>query len=86
MQIAQYYHYGPMMDGWDGRYSWIGLLFGVLFLVLLILLIYYAIHTLSSHHRPTSTSYREPLDIARERYAKGDITKDEFAEIKKELT
>jgi len=30
-------------------------------------------------------SRRDPLEIAKERYAKGEITKDQFDEIKKNL-
>ena len=31
------------------------------------------------------TSHRDPLDIAKERFAKGEISKEELADIKKEL-
>ena len=37
-----------------------------------------------SQHR-TSSEEKSPLEIARERYAKGEITKEEFNEIKEEL-
>jgi uncharacterized membrane protein len=43
----------------------------------------YLVRTYAGHSHTTGT--RDPLDIARERYAKGEITKDEFAEIKREL-
>ena len=83
--FAQYYRdYGPMMDGRDHG-SWFHALFGLLFFVLLVLVAVYLIRASSSHNHAGPTSTHEPLDIARERYAKGEITKDEFSEIKKEL-
>jgi putative membrane protein len=34
---------------------------------------------------PRDTGERSALDIARERYARGEITRDEFQQIKKDL-
>ncbi|MFO0882277.1 MAG: SHOCT domain-containing protein [Candidatus Saccharimonadales bacterium] len=46
-----------------------------------ILLVVYKIAT-----KPAASQGNNPLDIARERYAKGEISKEEFTEIKKELS
>jgi putative membrane protein len=33
----------------------------------------------------STTEKRDPLDIAKERYARGDLSKEEFEQIKKDL-
>jgi putative membrane protein len=55
--------------------------------VLIIGLIVWGVIALVRHtgSGPTSSSNRNPLDIAKERYAKGEISKEEFERIKKDL-
>jgi putative membrane protein len=85
MQFAQYYqNYGPMMDRW-GHDSWIGAVFGLLFFLLIVALAILVLKTVASGRTSVQPHTREPLDIAKERYAKGEITKDELTEMKKEL-
>ncbi len=50
----------------------------------LIALIIWGIIKLS--RRSDSTSQHNPLDIAKERYAKGEISKEQFEQIKKDLS
>ncbi|MFC1915718.1 SHOCT domain-containing protein [Chloroflexota bacterium] len=47
-------------------------------------LIIWGVTRLSS--RGDSTLKHEPLDVANERYAKGEITKKEFEQLKKDLS
>lgn len=55
--------------------------------VVIIGLIVWGVIALVRHTGPLSESgsNRAPLDIAKERYAKGEITKEEFERIKKDL-
>ena len=67
-------YYGPM--GWFGGLwmiaFWIGIIWFIVWLV--------------ERSRGTGKqSDRTPLDIAKERYAKGEINKKEFESMKKEL-
>ena len=57
----------------------------ILVWVIIIGLIVWGVIALS---RRSSSGYRkqDPLDIARERYAKGEITKEQFEQIKRDLS
>lgn len=87
-QLAQYYRTqgGPMMDyGHDDGIGWIFLV-GFVVIALIVgaaLFITYkaATKTTAIQENPA----QDPLAIAKERLAKGEITKEEFADIKKAL-
>jgi putative membrane protein len=67
----------PIGMGW----WWI---FGVVFWGGIIALIVWGIAKLAK--RGDTASGRDPLDIAKERYAKGEISKKEFDQLKKDLS
>jgi putative membrane protein len=73
-----YFHEGM---GW-----W--MVFGGIWMVLfwggLIALIVWGVNRLS--RRGDSSRKQDPLDIAKERYAKGEISREEFEKIKMDLT
>ena len=70
----------------DGMGWW--MLFGGLWMFIfwggIIALIVWGIIKLSG--RGASTSKRDPLNVAKERYAKGEISREEFEQLKKDLS
>lgn len=86
MEFAQMFrrYDGPVMDGYNHHDSWVGAVVTLLVVLILAGVAVYLIRAFA-HHTNTQTEVRDPLDIARERFAKGEITKEELADIKKEL-
>lgn len=72
--------YGMNGMGWGMGFSW---LFGI---VLLILIIWAVTKGLNSGQNDISTENKSALDILKERYARGEINKEEFEEKKHVLS
>jgi putative membrane protein len=70
--------------GWWMLY---GAIMMVLFWGLIIWLAIWIIRGITRHeYHDRGPERRDPLDIAKERYAKGEISKEEFDRIKKDLS
>lgn len=86
------YGYGPQMMGWgDG---WHGMIFGPLFMIVILALVVGIVILLvrwlgPPWHGPGSRNYHrpahDPIDILRERFARGEIDKEEFEERRRVL-
>ncbi len=79
-----------MMWDWGSMWGWSGamVLMGIAMLVFwggIIALVIWLIVRLT-RSGPTPSQRGNALDIARERYARGEITKEEFDQIKKDLS
>ena len=78
-----------MMD-WNWGWGWGGMLIGGLFMLVfwggLIALIVWGITRAVQPSGGTPHYSKTPLDIAKERYARGEITKEEFEQIKRDLS
>ena len=75
------------MWNWGGL-GWgmmgLGIFWMVIFWGAIIALIVWGVRRFSCHN-VYRTSPNSPLDIAKERYAKGEITKEQFEQLKKDL-
>ncbi len=67
-----------------GWWAWFGGMWMIVFWAGLIALIVWAITRLT--RRGSSTPKDDALHIARQRYAKGELTKQEYEQIKKDLS
>lgn len=73
--------WGPMMQmhyGYGGMFMWI------IFLIVIALLIYFIVQARKTKGQ-TPTQNESPLDILKMRYAKGEITREEYERVKKDL-
>ena len=71
-----------MMNGMFGG-MWFGWIFGVVILAVII----WAVVRLNGNNRAgmNSSDYETPLDILKKRYARGEISKEQFEEMKRNL-
>ena len=73
---------GGMMN-WGGLgYGWWMPLGGASFLTILIVGLYLLF---SAYHKPERSSGSGPIEILKERYAKGEITEEQYKKMKKEV-
>lgn len=72
---------------WHGYYGggWPMLVGGFLFWGCIVALVAWAIHRLTGRRDDGPYHGKSPLDHLKERYARGEITKREFEEIKRDL-
>ena len=74
--------------GWGMGHGWgmgLGWLFMIAFWLLFILGVFYIIKLISSGGK-RGPSEESPVDILKKRYAKGEISKEEFEKIKEDIT
>jgi putative membrane protein len=72
----------PMMNGYGSGWGFIMMLFWLVFLIVIVVVM---VRLLKGHEIGTSHK-TDPIDIARERYAKGEINKEQFEQLKKDLS
>lgn len=76
-----------MMWEWSGMGWWMvfgGIIF-ILFWGLVVFLIVWGVRRLSGNSGTTGPGSNTAMDIARERYARGEITREQFEQLKRDL-
>lgn len=72
--------------GTHGGWGWLWMTLILFFLTGVVLLIIFLIRYIQgSEKRYLPPSHEEPLEIIKRRYAKGEITKEQFEQMKKDL-
>ena len=84
-QIAHRFN-GPVLEqAGRNQDDWMHPLFGLLVVLVLAGVAVYLIKSVTQNKTAGEAEKRDPIDYAKERFAKGEISKEELAEIKKEL-
>jgi len=75
-----------MMGDWGGGWGW-GMGFGWIFMILFWALILLGIVTLAKWvlTAASGSSGKRPLEILKERYARGEITRDQYEQMRRDL-
>lgn len=73
------YYQPHMMGGWWMWVLWLG------GFILLVLMVYLLLSGLRSGGRPVEPPPETPLDIVKKRYAKGEITREQYEQMKKDI-
>ena len=79
--MMQWWGFNGMQHGWYG-FGW---LFGFLFWVLVVLGVIYLVKTLFGGNRQAPGGKESPEEILKRRYAAGEISTEEFEDMKKRL-
>lgn len=87
--IVPFVTFGRGFDSWR-MHGWCsGFWFGGFFMWLILLIIFgvmiYLLFQMKKSRRPEGPTAETPIEILKKRYAKGEITRDEFAKMKKDL-
>lgn len=79
--MIMYYYDGPMMDGSNWGWGALTMLVWLVFFVIIAMVVLRLLrgHEITPHGGP------DPQDTIKQRYAKGEITKEEFEQLKKDL-
>jgi len=85
--MMRYWNYGPGYFSMDSGFSILGMILMVLFWGLVIMLVVKLVRSIGCHHHEEveEAAQDRSLGIAKERYAKGEIDKKEFEQLKKDL-
>jgi putative membrane protein len=83
-------YYGPMRGGWNHMMNYGygcgfgGMFMWILFVIIIGVVVYFILHN-TKLKNSGGTTEGTPLDILKKRYAKGEITKEEYERMKKDV-
>lgn len=72
--------------GWDGGWSWVMVVWMSLFWMVVVGLIAWCIVSFTRHDHRHDSGGNAALEIARQRYARGEINSEEFEKLKRDLS
>jgi putative membrane protein len=80
------WHHGyGWMNGFGGTMWGIGLLFWLVIIAAVVLLVVWAVRSSGRYASTPPSQEPDALEIARRRYARGEISKEQFEQIKRDL-